>query len=150
MSRTRVMLIGALPVGSVNPRMPMYPAGGQGPSWRTNFITSATTVSQVPQNLMRVTDDGPPFRQSSVGSRAVPLEAHMLGKLGAFQEPSSEVVAMVVGLRVLGAGIGAYHGNKRNRGELGPTVGWGLAGFIAPFITVGVGLYQGLAKPKRR
>lgn len=170
MPRTRVMLIGALPVG-INNRMPTYPAGGQGPLWRNNFITSEATVTQVPQNLMRVTADGPPFRQSSIGEPAVPLEAHMLGRLGSvrgFSERQAEFDSMVansdpryvaymgtlvtvlaVGQRLMGASVGAYHGYKRNRGKMLPTVLWGVAGAALPVLTVGVGLVQGLAQPKR-
>lgn len=173
MSRTRVMLIGALPVGAVNRRAPMYPAGGMGPAWRTNFTQSATTVAQVPQNLMRVTEDGPPFRMSSQGQPGVPLEAHMLGRLGAseggyFADQKAQYDAMIansdpqyvaysqrlisvlaIGQRLMGAGVGAYHGYKRNRGKIGPMIGWGVAGALLPVITVGVGLIQGLAQPKR-
>jgi hypothetical protein len=176
MSRTRVMLIGALPVGSVNRRAPMYPAGGQGPSWQTNFITSATTVNQVPQNLMRVTNNNAPsFRQSSVGERAVPLEAHMLGRLGSLGAPMGtfaerkaqydEMVAnsdpdyvaysqtlisvLTFGQRLMGGSVGAYHGYKRSRGKMSHAIGWGIAGTLLPVITVGVGLFQGLAQPKK-
>lgn len=174
MARTRVMLIGALPVGSVNPRMPTYPAGGVGPAWSTNFTQSATTVTQVPQNLMRVTRNGSPFRMSSVGEPGVPLEAHMLGRLGApdlprdqmsYQDQYDQMVAnsdpdyvlfsqrmiyvLALGQRLMGASVGAYHGYKRNRGSMGAALGWGIAGAILPVLTVGVGLYQGLAQPKR-
>jgi hypothetical protein len=182
MSRTKVMLIGALPVGSVNPRNPSYPSGGPGPSWQTNFITSATTVSEVPQNLMRNTNNGsPPYRQSSVGSRAVPLETRMLGRLGAtsgvfdrgeayvfgaedvaaynamvansdplYVESSQRLIKMLIfGQRIMGGSVGAYHGYKRNRGAMGPAIAWGVCGAIFPMLTVGVGLFQGLAQPKR-
>jgi hypothetical protein len=173
MSRTKVMLIGALPVGSVNRRAPMYDAGGMGPSWRTNFTQSATTVPQVPQNLLRVTAPGGPFRMSSKGQPGVPLEAHMLGRLGAtggyFDDKQTQLDQMIansdpvyveqtqllikvlaVGQRLMGASVGAYHGYKRNGGAVGPAIGWGIAGALLPVITVGVGLYQGLAQPKRR
>jgi hypothetical protein len=170
------MLIGALPVGSVNRRAPMYDAGGMGPSWRTNFTQSETTVSQVPQNLLRVAANNGPFRMSSKGQPGVPLEAHMLGRLGAsdsgggwFADQQARYDAMVansdpefvtysqrmiywlaVGQRLMGASVGAYHGYKRNGGAVGPAIGWGIAGALLPVITVGVGLFQGLAQPKRR
>ena len=176
MSRTRVMLIGALPVGTQSHRMPMYSAGGSDPRWQRDFISTATTVREEPQNLMRVNNSGSgPFRMSSQGGPSVPLESSMLGRLGAgdsgggyFADQQAKYAAMVaasdpafvtaterviywlaLGQRLMGASVGAYHGYKRNRGSMGAAVGWGIAGAVAPVITIGVGLYQGLAQPKR-
>lgn len=51
-------------------------------------------------------------------------------------------------LSLAGAGSGAYHGYKRNRGSVGWALGWALLGGIFPVITIPVSLAQGFGKPK--
>lgn len=48
----------------------------------------------------------------------------------------------------VGAGAGAYHGYKRNRGSVGWTIGWFIFGGVLPVFAVPVALAQGYAKPK--
>lgn len=51
-------------------------------------------------------------------------------------------------LSLAGAGTGAYHGYKRNRGSIGWAIGWFLLGGMFPVITIPVSLAQGFGKPK--
>lgn len=55
---------------------------------------------------------------------------------------------LAFGQRLMGASVGAYHGYKRSGGKTSHAVGWGVAGALFPVLTVGVGLYQGLAQRK--
>jgi len=50
-------------------------------------------------------------------------------------------------LSLAGAGTGAYHGYKRNRGSVGWAIGWFLLGGIFPIITIPVSIAQGFGKP---
>lgn len=50
-------------------------------------------------------------------------------------------------LSLAGAGSGAYHGYKRNRGSIGWAIGWFLLGGLFPVVTIPVSLAQGFGKP---
>lgn len=60
---------------------------------------------------------------------------------------SKAMVALYGLLSLAGAGTGAYHGYKRNKGSVGWAIGWGVLGAIFPIITIPVSLAQGYAKP---
>lgn len=50
---------------------------------------------------------------------------------------------------LFGAGIGAYHGYKRNE-SVGWAIGWALLGSIFPIVVIPVAFAQGLGKRKGR
>lgn len=50
-------------------------------------------------------------------------------------------------ITIASVGFSAYHGAKRNRGELLPALGWGLLGGMFPVIVPVIALAQGYAKP---
>lgn len=52
-------------------------------------------------------------------------------------------------LSLVGAGLAAYHGYKRNHESVGSAVGWGVLGGLVPIITVPVALAQGFGKPAK-
>lgn len=52
-------------------------------------------------------------------------------------------------LAIVGMGVGAYHGYKRNH-SVGWAIGWGLFGGFLPIIAIPVALAQGIGKPKGR
>lgn len=49
-----------------------------------------------------------------------------------------------------GAGLGAYHGYKRNNDSIGWAVGWGLFGSVLPILAIPIAVAQGIGKPKMR
>lgn len=51
-------------------------------------------------------------------------------------------------LSLLGAGIGAFHGARRNHGSVVWGLVWGTAGAAAPVITTGIAAAQGIGRPK--
>jgi len=51
-------------------------------------------------------------------------------------------------LGVVGMGVGAYHGYKRNN-SVGWAVGWAILGGMFPIIVIPVAFAQGIGKPKR-
>lgn len=51
-------------------------------------------------------------------------------------------------LSLLGAGIGAFHGARRNGGSVWWGLVWGTAGAAAPVITTGIAVAQGVGRPK--
>jgi len=51
-------------------------------------------------------------------------------------------------LSLLGAGIGAFHGARRNHGSVLWGLVWGTAGAAAPVITTGIAAAQGIGRPK--
>ena len=50
--------------------------------------------------------------------------------------------------RPVAAGLGAYHGYRRNHESVGWGIGWFLLGGMFPIITTGFAFAQGLGKPK--
>lgn len=50
---------------------------------------------------------------------------------------------------LLGAGVGAYHGYKRNHGSIGWAIGWAALGSMVPIVVVPVALAQGLGEEAR-
>lgn len=52
-------------------------------------------------------------------------------------------------MAIVGMGLGAYHGYKRNH-SVGWAIGWGLFGGFLPIIAIPVALAQGIGKPKGR
>jgi len=52
-------------------------------------------------------------------------------------------------LGLVGTGVGAYHGYRRNNGSVGWAIGWALLGGIFPVIMLPVAFAQGVGKPKR-
>lgn len=51
-------------------------------------------------------------------------------------------------LSLIGAGIGAFHGARRNGGSVWWGLVWGTAGAAAPVITTGIAVAQGVGRPK--
>ena len=47
-----------------------------------------------------------------------------------------------------GAGLGAYHGYKRND-SVGWAIGWAFLGALFPIVVIPVAFAQGIGKPKR-
>lgn len=82
MTKTKVMLIGALPVGINNYAPVGYPSGGVGPIWRTTYDTLTPTVPEFPQNAIRSTVIGPPYGQFSAGAMSIPTDMAMLAGIG--------------------------------------------------------------------
>lgn len=48
---------------------------------------------------------------------------------------------------LLGAGLGAFHGYKRNAESVPWAVGWGLLGLNFPILTTIAAAYEGFGKP---
>jgi hypothetical protein len=51
-------------------------------------------------------------------------------------------------LSMAGAGLGAYHGYKRNRNSIGWAFGWSIFGGLMPIFAIPVAVAQGVGKPK--
>lgn len=88
-----------------------------------------------------------------VSDRYAELNAWSTQNLGVpFAVPSVQSGMQRLGISILGAFIGGYHGSKRNPGKnrVVSMLGYGLAGAIFPIGTLLVGAVQGYAKPKRR
>jgi hypothetical protein len=49
-------------------------------------------------------------------------------------------------LSLLGAGLAAFHGYKRNDESIPWALGWGLLGYNFPILTVGAAAYEGFGK----
>ena len=66
--------------------------------------------------------------------------------------PTVQSTIQRLGITILGAFVGGYHGAKRNPGKnkMLSMVGYGLAGVIFPIGTLAVAAVQGYAKPRRR
>ncbi len=66
--------------------------------------------------------------------------------------PTVQTAMQRLGITILGAFVGGYHGAKRNPGKnkMLSMIGYGLAGVIFPLGTLGVAAIQGYAKPRRR
>jgi hypothetical protein len=65
--------------------------------------------------------------------------------VGAFTADTT--ISIVAGL--IGAGLGAFHGFRRNNSALA-ALGWGLFGASIPILSVPISLAQGFGKPKKR
>ncbi len=66
--------------------------------------------------------------------------------------PTVQTAFQRLGITILGAFVGGYHGAKRNPGKNRTVsmIGYGLAGVIFPLGTLAVAAVQGYAKPRRR
>lgn len=63
--------------------------------------------------------------------------------------PLGRALRVAYGLAsIAGAGMGAYHGYKRNN-SWGWALGWAVLGSLVPIITIPVSLAQGFGEPKR-
>ena len=69
--------------GSGGPNQMLEQPYGNGPQWRTNFITNPVVTPQEPQNLQRVWNGGPPFTQNPVGANSGKPILGMMTGLGA-------------------------------------------------------------------
>ena len=58
----------------------------------------------------------------------------------------SELVQVGTALSVAGAGLGAYHGYKRNA-SIPWAIVWAAAGAIFPIVTIPVAIAQGFSQP---
>lgn len=90
---------------SGGPNEMMEPPYGDGPQWRTNFITTPVSTPQEPQNPQRVFNGGVPFEQSPTGSSAgSPIYGMTLAGLGAARKvpglvnPSNNRTSFTMGL----------------------------------------------------
>ena len=92
-----------------------------------------------------------------------PVQRHALGKSVTLSREQGEIldrqltaaqdkvytVAMVFyALSIAGAGLGAYHGYKRND-SVGWGVGWGVLGAMFPIFVVPIAMAQGFGKRKK-
>jgi len=88
----------------------------------------------------------PALRDTSVENAAAKAKpAGLLSTTGADGGTDWESIWTV--LSVAGAGIGAYHGYKRND-SVGWAIGWSLLGGFAPIIVIPVAFAQGIGKRK--
>jgi hypothetical protein len=56
------------------------------------------------------------------------------------------MMASIGVLEVLGAGLGAFHGYKRNDESVPWAVGWGLLGLHFPILTTAAAFYEGFGQ----
>lgn len=113
--------------------------------------------SQVPQNIPRVTATGVGPQGETAdwhGAPSYPLA--QIGKLRGlrglgegewYTNPNWQLA--LGALSLVGTGLCAYHGYKRNN-SVGWAIVWGLLGSLFPIITVPVAFAQGLGKRKGR
>lgn len=88
---------------------------------------------------------------------AEPVELEWVGdvQLGQPDQPENDTLGLKRDtfwtiLRIAGAALSTYHGYKRDRGSVGWAIGWGVLGYVVPYITVPVAFAQGYAKPAKR
>lgn len=96
--------------GSGGPNEMMEPPYGDGPQWRTNFITTPVSTPQEPQNPQRVWNGGVPFpgQQSPTGaSSGQPIIGMAVAGLGATRrvrglvDPTNNRSSFTMGLGAL-------------------------------------------------
>lgn len=63
------------------------------------------------------------------------------------EHPTLALVYATAG--IVGTGVGAYHGYKRNGNSLGWGIAWGLLGGMFPIFVVPIALAQGVGKRSR-
>jgi len=61
--------------------------------------------------------------------------------------PTGAMVVAGWGLSTISAAVSAYHGYKRNRGDLGWTLAWFLGGAMLPVVVPVIAFTQGFARP---
>ena len=83
-----------------------------------------------------------PRHISSVKGCEACSAAHV-GAVSGTNEPSENNLGRL--LSMAGAGLGAYHGYRRNE-SIGWAIGWAVAGSWFPVITTGVALAQGFGE----
>jgi hypothetical protein len=59
----------------------------------------------------------------------------------------SDLATVGAALSVAGAGLGAYHGYKRDN-SIGWAIGWAILGATFPIVTIPVAIAQGFGQPK--
>lgn len=111
------------------------------------WIEERTTVGAV-DSLEWVGYPGQSFEMVHDGVRVV-FPGPRVSSLGQPEEPStSNWSTFWTVLGITGAALAAYHGYKRDN-SVGWAAGWGLLGYLFPYITVPVALAQGYAKPAK-
>lgn len=63
-------------------------------------------------------------------------------------DASGSLPSLDYALSAVGAGLGAYHGYKRNE-SIGWAVGWGLLGGMFPILTTAVAFGQGFGEKSK-
>jgi hypothetical protein len=85
--------------------------------------------------------------ESAIAQLTSPLGAKLADTGGAAWTPAARVIAG--GIALAGAGAGAFHGYRRNRGSIGWALAWAALGGLFPLVTTGVAIAQGFGKPAR-